>query len=618
MRCPWLTVLSVLSAVPLANFATPPSSIWGDIQVKHTWNSVPASWENLGPPPTGATIDLYIALKPNRENALIDTLHEVSNPEHPRRVVFTTLPLVLFLTFTLTLPRVRYGAYLSKEQVAELVAPHQDTIELVHSWLEHYHVPPSSISRSHGGGWLTITAVPVSQADELLHASYRIYKPTGINETETILRTVSYALPAVLHPHIQMVAPTTLFVSPLTPLQKPSHNLSSEGAAMVANVTSDSDKLVRELLRRDYPPDVVTPAILRDLYRTADYVPTAMVRNSLGILGLGNEYPSPTDLQMFMTTYRTDATAAAPFIVVQLNGGGYDSSQPGKEANMDTQYASAMAYPTPQVFYSTAGNLRSSADGFPVPDDPYLVWLDNLLNLLNIPPTIAISYANPESMFPPEYAITICNLFAQLGVRGVSVLVATGDVGVGDGDCLDASGNIQFVPMFPATCPWVTSVGGTMDFDPEVAMFMSGGGFSRIFPREDYQEAAVIPYFEYLRFKYFGFYNPHGRGIPDISSQALQLAFIHDTNPILGTGTSLSAPIVAGIVSLLNDYRISTGRPPLGFLNFWLYGRGRVGLNDIKSGNNPGCNTRGFTAITGWDPVTGLGTLDFRNLQLII
>jgi tripeptidyl-peptidase-1 len=70
---------------------------------------------------------------------------------------------------------------------------------------------------------------------------------------------------------------------------------------------------------------------------------------------------------------------------------------------------------------------------------------------------------------------------------------------------------------------------------------------------------------------------------------------------------------VAGIVSLLNDYLISTDRHPLGFLNLWLYDRGIAGLNDITSGDNPGCNTPGFTAIRGWDPVRRL-KLSFRFL----
>jgi hypothetical protein len=60
---------------------------------------------------------------------------------------------------------------------------------------------------------------------------------------------------------------------------------------------------------------------------------------------------------------------------------------------------------------------------------------------------------------------------------------------------------------------------------------------------------------------------------------------------------------VAGIISLLNDYLISKGQPPLGFLNPWLYGEGRAGFKDITSGSNPGCGTDGFSAIVGWDPV---------------
>lgn len=27
-------------------------------------------------------------------------------------------------------------------------------------------------------------------------------------------------------------------------------------------------------------------------------------------------------------------------------------------------------------------------------------------------------------------------------------------------------------------------------------------------------------------------------------------------------------------------------------------------FNDIRSGNNPGCGTEGFTAASGWDPLT--------------
>ena len=348
--------------------------------------------------------------------------------------------------------RFRYGAHLSKEQVAELVAPHQDTLDFVHSWLEHHGVPSSSISTSHGGGWLTITGVPVSQADELLCASYQLYRHTGMNETETILRTVSYALPAALHEHVQTVAPTTYFASPRTLLQTP-RNLSSEEVAAMVNTTSGEP--VRVMSRRDDLPVTppVTPSFLRWLYRTQGYLPLAIGpgQNALGILGLRNEYPRQADLTQFMTTHRADAVLAT-FGVELVNGGGFDPTHPGTEASVDIQYTSAMSYPTPHTFYSTGGVFRWEAGGLPGPGDAYLEWFDFLLSQPIIPPTITISYANPEPSFPPAYATALCFLFAHLGLRGVSVLVSSGDNGVGSGDCKDSSGNVQFIPMFPASC----------------------------------------------------------------------------------------------------------------------------------------------------------------------
>lgn len=100
-----------------------------------------------------------------------------------------------------------------------------------------------------------------------------------------------------------------------------------------------------------------------------------------------------------------------------------------------------------------------------------------------------------------------CNEYMKLGMQGISVLVASGDDGVagpaGDDSsngCLNG-GNV-FSPDFPATCPYITSVGATLltgspDQDAETAVtrFGSGGGFSNIFPIPAYQSAAVANYF---------------------------------------------------------------------------------------------------------------------------
>jgi tripeptidyl-peptidase-1 len=71
---------------------------------------------------------------------------------------------------------------------------------------------------------------------------------------------------------------------------------------------------------------------------------------------------------------------------------------------------------------------------------------------------------------------------------------------------------------------------------------------------------------------------------------------------------------MASIVALTNDALISEGKPPLGFLNPWLYSKGYQGFTDITSGVNGGCNTTGFPVTQGWDAVTGFGTPVFPEL----
>jgi tripeptidyl-peptidase-1 len=183
--------------------------------------------------------------------------------------------------------------------------------------------------------------------------------------------------------------------------------------------------------------------------------------------------------------------------------------------------------------------------------------------------------------------------------------------------------------------------------DPEVAAALfgggfSGGGFSLHFQRQSYQDGAVSTFLGHLGKDYAGLYkcvrcrnltrplhtlcSPEGRGIPDVAAQADKFRFILNGDNYFMSGTSCSTPVrvpapyalcrpssstrlmanvqtVAGIVALLNDYLLSTDRAPLGFLNIRLYGQAREGLNDITSGSNPGCNTVGFSAIDGWDPV---------------
>jgi tripeptidyl-peptidase-1 len=56
------------------------------------------------------------------------------------------------------------------------------------------------------------------------------------------------------------------------------------------------------------------------------------------------------------------------------------------------------------------------------------------------------------------------------------------------------------------------------------------------------------------------------------------------------------------------------GKNPVGFINQVLYKHPEL-FNDVKVGNNLGCGVdTAFKADDGWDPVTGLGSLDFGKL----
>ncbi len=300
----------------------------------------------------------------------------------------------------------------------------------------------SFVSVTHGGGWLTVTGVPVSQANDLLDASYQLYRHTSTNDT--VLRTVSYALPAVLHAHVQTIAPTTYFSPPRTLHQTPRKRSTEEAAAKAT-----SGELVTVLSSRDDDGTTLEP--LRWLYKTDAYVPAATDKNVLGVAGYLGQTPSQEDLTTFMIKYRTDAKDAT-FRTVDVNGGRYDPTHPSLEAKMNIQYAEGMAYPTPLIYYNISGGLLWRKSGRPARGDADLEWLNYLLDLQKIPQTISISYGNEEGGLPLRYAKALCDLFAVLGTRGVSVLLASGDHGVGNGDCKDKSGKVRFLPAFPASC----------------------------------------------------------------------------------------------------------------------------------------------------------------------
>lgn len=149
----------------------------------------------------------------------------------------------------------------------------------------------------------------------------------------------------------------------------------------------------------------------------------------------------------------------------------------------------------------------------------------------------------------------------------------------------------------------MTSVGATTGINPETAADFSAGGFSNYWGIPSYQETAVAGYLAIFGDTYSGRYNASGRGYPDVSAQGENFVIILDQEAESVSGTSCASPTFASVIALLNDELIAAGKSTLGFLNPWLYSTVASALNDVTSGDNPGCFSNGFSATAGWDPV---------------
>ena len=151
----------------------------------------------------------------------------------------------------------------------------------------------------------------------------------------------------------------------------------------------------------------------------------------------------------------------------------------------------------------------------------------------------------------------------------------------------------------------MTSVGATQlsGTTSETAASFSSGGFSNFFGTPSYQASAVSAFLTQQGSTNSGKFNTSGRAFPDVSAQGENVEIIVGGSAGTVAGTSCSSPIFASVIALLNDELAQQGHAPLGFLNPIIYALGVSAFNDITTGSNPGCNTNGFPARAGWDPV---------------
>jgi tripeptidyl-peptidase I len=99
---------------------------------------------------------------------------------------------------------------------------------------------------------------------------------------------------------------------------------------------------------------------------------------------------------------------------------------------MDLQYAAVISYPIETIYFSVNGTPPSLSNSNPLNShDPFLDFLDFVLEMdsADLPSVFTESYSNDEDSVPQDYAEKVCNGFAKLGARGVSIINSSGDFG---------------------------------------------------------------------------------------------------------------------------------------------------------------------------------------------
>lgn len=336
-----------------------------------------------------------------------------------------------------------------------------------------------------------------------------------------------------------------------------------------------------------------TPVQLASLY---DFPAGTGAGECIALIELGGGYRT-SDLTAYFQELKVSPAPKVSAVSVDhgKNHATGDANGPDGEVMLDIEVAGAIA-PGAKIVVYFAPNTDAG-------------FLDAVTTAIhdkqNKPSVVSISWGGPESSWTQQAITAFDEAFQSAAAMGVTICCAAGDDGSTDG----VQDNLNHVD-FPASSPHALACGGTKlmatgtNITSEVVWNelaanegATGGGISDAFGLPSYQSAAGVPTSA----------NPKhnaGRGVPDVSGDADPttgyVTRVDGQADVIG-GTSAVAPLWAGLIARINQKLGS----PVGFLNPLLYAKAAAagGFRDITSGNNAA-----YTARTGWDACTGLGS----------
>jgi subtilase family serine protease len=447
------------------------------------------------------------------------------------------------------------------------------------------------------------------------------------------------------------------------------HSLSEDGQQHIANITdptlpsaianivtgitglNDFKLKSRAAVRPQFTSSIsgghfIAPGDIFTIYNMNPLIQAGNQGNGITIAIMGQTDISTVDVDAFRSASGLPARNATNFIIRLIPG-----PDPGTisgdvdEAQLDVEWANAAA-PGSNILYVNSGTNNGVMDSL-------------IYSITNkVAPIISISYGACEVAWGQGNLNSFNQYFKQANAQGTTIVGPSGDSGATDCDYQLATATQGLAVDFPASSPYVTGAGGTMfnegsgtywsgtnssysgsalSYIPEAVwnesnstgLGSTGGGVSAYFSKPAWQVGTGVP-------------ADLSRDVPDISFNA---ASAHDgylycsrgsctngyrnasSNLSVVGGTSVSSPVFAGVLALLEQKLAATGG--LGNVNPMIYGLANSGFysqvfHDITSGNNnsscvvgtkdcPNGGSIGFSAGGGYDRATGWGSLDVNN-----
>lgn len=510
-----------------------------------------------------AVLRVTLALQERNRDKLSEQVLAVSTPSSPR-----------------------YGQHLSPAEIAELTAPSPQARAAVSDWLSAAGIA-HAVSRY--GDRIDLSS-SVDKLERLFATQFHKFH----RDSAMVLQAGDLHAPVDVAAHIDCV-----FGVHGTPFRRPA-----------APVSMGADPKI-------------TPSVLRQAYNVSGVTINRAGKNKQAVVEFQGQVIDPSDVDAFFRANVPDAQVGdSNFTCV---GDTCTGVRPGTEASLDIQYLMGL---TPGI-KTEAWNFNSPQFCADVKN-----WTAMVIDHDDPPLVFSISYGVQGNVSLDKRQgcneAIVKNIetdFAKIAARGITLIFSSGDDGAGG----EAIFRAPLWPVWPGSAPHSTAVGATQFVGGDLARgeemavtgWGSGGGFSWRWTIEEWQRDTVAKYLADPEAKLPTNFNKGGRATPDVSAVGKNYQVIlHGKTMGIG-GTSASAPFFASLVSLLNEYRLQSGKSPLGYLNPLIYQVGAKAFRDVTVGDNKkdrsGVPTReGFTCTRGWDAVTGFGTPNFASLLEVV